>query len=393
MITQQLQQSIAAQVVDLFSRKDYVRIEPPTLQPASIFVELSGEDIRRRMLITQGPEGIDLCLRPEYTIPVARVYLARNDAGVPAEYAYAGPVFRRRAGETGEFLQAGIEMIGHDDVALTDAKVLAQTLETFKLLSIPEPKILMGDIALLDALMRALKVPHHLQRRLMRAIVEGKGLQALQQVSNPSDEIDARHLGLLAAIEGQDPQAARALVEDLLSIAGITPVGGRSIADIADRFLDKAAQKNVGLSEEVASIISQFLSIKGDPDTASGEIRYLADNANLNMNEAIDVFESRCGYMAIKGVNINNVIYAGNFARNLNYYTGFVFELHSPHRSDGKPLGGGGRYDRLMGALGAQKPLGSVGGSLWVDRLADEVILKEKKNKESADAHNALASL
>jgi ATP phosphoribosyltransferase regulatory subunit len=342
------------------------------------------------MLITQGPDGVDLCLRPEYTIPVARVYLGRDDIGAPADYTYAGPVFRRRANETGEFLQAGIEMVGHNDIAHCDAQVLAQTLEAFTALDLKPPKILMGDIALLHALLKTLDVAENLQRRLMRAIVEGKGLQALQQVSQPSEETDERYLGLLAAMEGQDPQAARALVEDLLAIAGITPVGGRSIADIADRFLDKAAQKNVGLSADVASIISQFLSIKGDPDTASGEIRYLANNAGLDMDEAIDIFESRCGYMAIKGVNVGNVVYAGNFARNLNYYTGFVFELHSHNRSDGKPLGGGGRYDHLMSALGAPLPLGSVGGSLWIDRLADEVLMKQQKDKEMADAHQRL---
>ena len=47
--------------------------------------------------------------------------------------------------------------------------------------------------------------------------------------------------GVLAALAGSDPKAAHALVTDLLSIAGISAVGGRSVAEIADRFLEQAA--------------------------------------------------------------------------------------------------------------------------------------------------------
>jgi ATP phosphoribosyltransferase regulatory subunit len=388
-MARELEQHIAAILASLFGDKGYQMLEPPILQPAGVFVDLSGEDIRRRMLVTQGPDGIDLCLRPEYTIPVARTYLSSEFEGQARGYSYAGPVFRRRAGETGEFLQAGIEMIGHDDVPASDAEILGLALNAFTELELPSPTIHMGDIALLETLLAQLKVPAHLQRRLMRAIVDGNGLQALHNASRPQHD-KVSHNGLLAALEGQDPQAARALIEDLLSIAGITPIGGRSVADIADRFLNKAAQKDVSISPEVASVISQFLSIKGDPDTAAGEIRYLARNANLDLEDAIDTFESRCGFMALKGIDIGTIQYAGNFARNLNYYTGFVFELHSQNREDGKPLGGGGRYDRLLSALGAKHPLSAVGCSLWIDRLADEVdTLSDLSEVASASLSNS----
>ena len=47
--------------------------------------------------------------------------------------------------------------------------------------------------------------------------------------------------GVLAALAGSDPKAAHHLVTDLLSIAGIAAVGGRSVAEIAERFLEQAA--------------------------------------------------------------------------------------------------------------------------------------------------------
>ena len=67
------------------------------LHPAEIFLDMSGEEIRRRLFLTSGASGEELCLRPEYTIPVCRAYLASNKVGRTAEYSYLGPVFVRRS--------------------------------------------------------------------------------------------------------------------------------------------------------------------------------------------------------------------------------------------------------------------------------------------------------
>jgi ATP phosphoribosyltransferase regulatory subunit len=51
--------------------------------------------------------------------------------------------------------------------------------------------------------------------------------------------------------------------------------------------------------------------------------------------------------------------------RDLGYYTGAVFEVYDP--ALGAPLGGGGRYDDLLGRFG--RPLPAVGFALGIDRL------------------------
>lgn len=51
--------------------------------------------------------------------------------------------------------------------------------------------------------------------------------------------------------------------------------------------------------------------------------------------------------------------------RDLGYYTGAVFEVYDP--ALGEPLGGGGRYDELLGRFG--RPLPAVGFALGVDKL------------------------
>src|SRR5713226_2507745 len=108
-----------------FERAGYARVAPAILQPAEPFLDLSGEDIRKRMYLTTDPQGHELCLRPDLTIPVSRDYLASSAAGKPQGFCYLGPVFRHprsdvsdfghsKTGEgaPSEFLQAGIESFG-----------------------------------------------------------------------------------------------------------------------------------------------------------------------------------------------------------------------------------------------------------------------------------------
>src|SRR5581483_6175771 len=115
----------AQQLLSSYMRAGYTPIDPPVLQPAEPFLDLSGEDIRKRMFLTTDPHGRELCLRPDLTIPVSRDYLASPAAGRPAGYCYLGAVFRHRSEEPAEFLQAGIESFGRTDIAAADAEMLA----------------------------------------------------------------------------------------------------------------------------------------------------------------------------------------------------------------------------------------------------------------------------
>ena len=59
------------------------------------------------------------------------------------------------------------------------------------------------------------------------------------------------------------------------------------------------------------------------------------------------------------------VIFDLGLARGLGYYSGAVFDVYDP--ALGAPLGGGGRYDDLLGRFGRSLP--AVGFALGVDRL------------------------
>lgn len=226
-----------------------------------------------------------------------------------------------------------------------------------------------GDAGLFNGLIEALNLPPAWARRIRRGHVRGQSVDDL--ITAPSSDTQMDHSGVLAALEGVDKQGARALVEDLLSIAGISSVGGRSASEIAERFLEQAAMRATSFSAEKRTVLQTFLTISGDPDTASRALRALAKDAKLNLTAALDMFDARTNFFAVRGLDVKAMQFAARFARNLDYYTGFVFEAHDPARTDGRAIIGGGRYDRLMTTLGAQQDIPAVGAAIWCDRLFD----------------------
>ena len=174
--------------------------------------------------------------------------------------------------------------------------------------------------------------------------------------------------GVLAALAGSDRKAALALVTDLMSIAGTTNVGGRTVAEIADRFLEQSTLKGGALPRDALDLIRRFLAISGEPDEAIGQLRALAGDAKLEIGGAIDLLESRVGFMAARGIDLGKTRFSTAFGRGVDYYTGFEFELHE--KGNGvEPLVAGGRYDGLMTQLGAATPIPAVGFSVWVEAL------------------------
>ncbi len=352
-----------------FAQAGYVRAEPAILQPAEPFLDLSGEDIRKSLYLTTDLSGEELCLRPDLTIPVARDYLASSRAGHPAGFSYLGPVFRYRSGQASEFLQAGIESFGRQDRAAADAETLALALEATAAFGVRDVEIRTGDVALFNALLDALELYPVWRRRLVKDFNRKISLeQDLERLAAETTATRSEYEGVLAALAGSDRKAALAFVTDLMSIAGTTNVGGRTTAEIADRFLEQSTLKSGVLPREAIAVLKRFLSISGNPDDAVAALRELTADARLDLNAAIDQLESRVGFMAARGIDVKSTRFSTAFGRGLDYYTGFEFELH--HRGNGiEPLVAGGRYDGLMTQLGSPAPIPAVGFSVWVDAL------------------------
>jgi ATP phosphoribosyltransferase regulatory subunit len=347
----------------------YARVEPAILQPAEPFLDLSGEDVRRQMFLVSDTANNELCLRPDLTIPVACDYLASAAAGKPAKYCYLGPVFRDLGAASTEFMQAGVESFGRSDKAAADAETLALALEATARYGIGAPDIRMGDVGLFASLIESLKLGPLWQRRLIKDFNRKSTLAHDLERLALGDAARPEYHGVLSALSNANPAAARAFVTDLLSIAGITAVGGRSVGEIADRFLEQAALGVAALPRETRALVERFLAVAGDPVTAAATLRKLARDAGIALDAALDAFEERNALLAQRGLTVSSVKFATAFGRGFDYYTGVVFELHDPAGRAGGQLVAGGRYDGLLARLGGA-PLPAVGFAIWIERLA-----------------------
>jgi ATP phosphoribosyltransferase regulatory subunit len=362
----------ADSLVAAFARAGYTRVSPAILQPAEPFFDLSGEDMRRHMYLVTDTAGREFCLRPDLTIPVARHYLASAMAPQRAGFCYLGPVFRDTGTTYGEFLQAGIESFGRADTAAADAEVLALGIEATAHYGLAAPRIIIGDVALFSALIKALDLAPAWKRRLLKDFNRKATLaQDLEQLTLAGRQNRSEYQGVLAALANANPKAAQALVTDLLSIAGKSAVGGRSIGEIADRFVEQAELgASNALPSETCALIGRFLAVAGTPSKAAAVLRALAAEARVALGPALERFESRIAALAGRGVDVDRIEFATAFGRGVDYYTGFVFELHDPAaRVDGQ-LVAGGRYDGLLSRLSSPQPVAAVGFAVWIERLA-----------------------
>jgi ATP phosphoribosyltransferase regulatory subunit len=170
------------------------------------------------------------------------------------------------------------------------------------------------------------------------------------------------HVGALPANE------ARAVLRDALALGGIRHVGTRSIDEITERFLGQAADaSSARLSKATAKLIADFLAIKVPAKEAVEALRRLARAASVSLDAPIASLERRLALIERHGFNLARATFAAQFGRQMEYYTGFVFEFRA--NAGEKPVAGGGRYDTLLTALGAPKPTPAVGLAVYGERL------------------------
>ncbi len=340
----------------------------PVIQPAAPFLDMAGEDLRRRIFLTESETGDTLCLRPEFTIPVCLSHIA-DGANTPARYAYLGEVFRQRRAGGSEFYQAGIEDLGDENTAAADARSLVEAVEMVRLAAPKaELEILLGDQNIFEAVLKALGLPRGWRMRLARTFGNADLLrETLQALSSERPLPTLNDEMAKLAANGDHTKLSAAIAREMAAI-GFPAHAGRSSEDIAARLIEKSELASVKLTKKQFAALSEFLSIREPLSTAAKHLASFAHSAQIALGQSLAAFEQRCSMVRGGGLDPKLVTYDAAFGRPLDYYTGLVFEVRAlGHNTN--PLAGGGRYDRLLTLLGAEKPIPGVGFSLWLDRL------------------------
>ena len=347
------------------------RVDTPVIQPAEPFLDMAGEDLRRRIFMTESETGSSLCLRPEFTIPVCLRHI-ETATGTPKRYAYLGEVFRQRREGSNEFYQAGIEDLGTPDVARADARAVSDALTVLgNRLPGTKLSVVLGDQSVFEAVVAACGLPAGWQKRLVHAFGNQTQLQKLMaDLSNPAPSgVFGPEIDRLAGLGTLDDEAKLiAHIDETMEATGYSTNASRSPADIARRLREKLELANTRLDSRTLALLREFLALELSLAEAPAALAAFADKAGLSLGEALARFESRVTALSETGVDPSGITYRAAFGRPLDYYTGLVFEI-TPE-GDGLVLAGGGRFDRLLTLLGARERIPAVGFSLWLDRIA-----------------------
>jgi ATP phosphoribosyltransferase regulatory subunit len=352
-------------ILAVFAARGYARHEPAILQPAQIFVDRSGEEIRRRTFELTDPSGRELCLRPDLTIPTC-AWQVQSGRSYPARLCYHGPAFRYRPGDgPTQFLQAGAELLGLGDRAASDVEMMALSVEALRAAGLAVFEMKIGDLALFATLVDALDVPAQWRGRLKRHFWRSGYFDALLARMVAGAASDAERA--IDALHGLSAAELRPAIEALLNREVDAPLGARAREEIIERLTIQASDGGAPkLDAKVAETIKQVLQVSGPVPAALKKIRTLTKAVAARMEPPLKAMEARLAALAGLGVDPASVRFVAHFGRNLEYYTGFVFEFWTP---GGIEIAGGGRYDTLMESLGAPRGTTAIGCAIRSERL------------------------
>ena len=274
----------------------------------------------------------DLGLRYDLTVPLARFY-ASHRAELPAVFRsiQIAPVWRAERPQKGryrQFVQCDIDVIG-DGSSRAEAELITATLDTLDALGLEGADVRINDRRALDAMLEVFGFPAAERPGVLITI------DKLDKIGPEGVAAELRERGAAAgAVDAFEtflrrPQASERLPFGEAQIRAALPDGVD--AELVDHL--------VGIGEAVAS--------------ARG-----ADAAGFEVPLQFDPF----------------------LVRGMGYYTGTIFEI--AHPSVSYSLGGGGRYDGMIGRfLGQDVP--AVGFSIGFERIVDLVTLGEADAAES----------
>ena len=360
-------------------RYAYGAIDPPILESSLPFLNRSGENIRRHMYIFPDPgSGREICLRPELTIPVCRAYL-RQMAGKEgiARLSYFGPAFTYEPAAAGGYrqsYQAGAEFIGAAWREAADAEILAAALDALDATGLVDTAIETGDVDVRNAFIDQLPISERSKTRIRRtalrsepdsrALAADSALKAAEAgEQNGFGELAA----LLAAVE---PAKAERLIREVFELADVRHVGGRTAEEIIERLASRRAQQEEPISAELTRGVVELLNIRGTPETAFAAI---GEHFRKFGIAGIEPVLERCGqrlrYVEAYRRRPPAVVFNVGLRRDLEYYTGFLFEIYAAGRTHVGHVCGGGRYDNLLEGLGANAAIPAVGFGIRLDRL------------------------
>lgn len=356
-------------LIAVFERSGFDHIAPDIIQPADIFLERSGEDIRARTFVFTDPAGAEMCLRPDLTVPACRYHLSHaDDPSAERRYCYLGPAFRfpDELLSPQEFTQAGLEWFGAADRIAVEARVLKLTISALEAAGLQRYRVTFGDVGVFSALLEDTAMPSRWRQRLRQQFWRPAAFRELLDSYQAAGE--ARRTSLFPLVSRVAAGDALEVVEAEFAARKLPLVGGRTPLEIAERLAGKAADlAETPLAAGKAQALNAYLAIAGEASAMDAEFAKIA--AGQRFAGARDYYARRLFEMEELGLNPRRFHFAAGFGRELEYYTGFTFQIEADTAHGPLTVAGGGRYDNLLSDMGAPRPVPAVGCAIHTDRL------------------------
>jgi len=340
---------LSEQIIKTFKNNGFVLSEPDVLLDSEYIIQRSGENFRRSMLTFENEDGKVMCLRPDLTVASCIKYLEKKSK---SKIYYSGQAYRRNNKKKSELVndQLGIEILGSKNQLQDDYKVIKTILNSAEKIKSKKIEIKVGDISLFNRLINSLDMPERWKLRLIRHFWRPKYFEELLKRLEKNSDIDSVTF-----------DADKKRFDEMKKMDQEKVIAGRSISEILKRFDKKIKDpRSFNEGKQIVKIIRSFLKINCKLSKLDGTLLNFAKKNNLKEN----IFKEFKSIQNLKKFNIK-VNFITNFGRDIEYYTGIVFEIFSGK----KEIARGGRYDDLLKSLGAKKNIPAVGAAINLNNI------------------------
>ena len=337
---------LSENILKAVKSRGYKYIELDAVIGANQIIQRSGENFRQYMFSFQDPNGNEMCLRPDLTIVSCLRYL-KNKTKTKEKIFYSGQAFRKIEDKGEKIIrnQIGYEIIGSKSIKQDDIEIIQTSIRTIQKIKSTKLKIEIGNIKLFNLLLDKLKLPKRWKLRLSRHFWREKYFESLLKRLETNSDIDP------LAVEVDKKRYNKMKSENKNQM-----IGGRKISEILNRFNNKIKDPRKFVEgKKTASIIKEYLKISCSINLARRKLNNFFSKYKIKIDLKDEFFPIK------NQLGKNKIIFSTNFGRELEYYTGMVFNIKDQSNTN---LIQGGRYDDLLLNLGSKRKILAVGAAI-----------------------------
>ncbi|RPF57059.1 ATP phosphoribosyltransferase regulatory subunit [Aquisalibacillus elongatus] len=298
---------VIGQINQLTKLYGFKPIQTPTFEYYDLFMSMPNTLDTDQMIKLIDHDGKILVLRPDATIPIARMVASSADKKPFERLSYVTNIFRMQNGESDvfsrSFTQLGVECFKEKD-AYVDVEMIVLAIESLQAIGVERFQIDLGQAKFFQSLLKTMNLTPA-DERLIQEKLEQKNESELEQV-------------------------------------------------LGKYKIDKKSK----------NVLMRLTDLFGNPLSVVNEAKSLA--LNDDMREAI--YELEWVVQQLEELNLADYISVDlGLVNNLNYYTGLMFQGYV--HGFGRSIIQGGRYDRLTEEFGL--PMDAIGFGVYIDQLID----------------------